>query len=244
MNWQPVATIIAALIGGLIATFLNIKIQKKKHINDIDINALNHALNKHLKEFEQKLIGKNSYLSEKGKNNATKEDIEEVTRKIEAIKNEFVTPLEILKWQLSKKANLHKLQAEKEFEVYSLIWNRAVKLKFAVEQLRPRADFFDSTEPAKVRWNRRYKNLIESGRNLLNEVEKQKPFYPDELFQKLNLIIQTSWTEIVDFEHSFDESGEKMHYEGYNRGHENLKKILDQMNQVCDLMRERISESD
>lgn len=43
-----------------------------------------------------------SYSSEKGKNLATKEDIEEITRKIESIKSEYLIELEIVRVELSK----------------------------------------------------------------------------------------------------------------------------------------------
>jgi hypothetical protein len=43
-----------------------------------------------------------SYSSEKGKNLATKEDIEEITRKIESVKSEYLIELETVKVELSK----------------------------------------------------------------------------------------------------------------------------------------------
>lgn len=137
MEWQPLVTLIAAVLAAGTSGFTLLKLQGKKRNDDLDIKAFDHSLNKRFKEFEQKLIEDNSYLAEKGKNTATKEDIEEVTRKIESIKNEFTTPIEFLRLQLSKRANLHKLQAEKEFEVYAKLWNIITELRFAFEDLRP-----------------------------------------------------------------------------------------------------------
>lgn len=247
MDWQPVATLIAAIAAVLaagISAFTLWKLQDKKRNDDIDVKAFDHSLSKSFKEFEQMFLADNSYLAEKGKNTATKEDIEEVTRKIESIKNEFATPVEVLKWQLSKRANLHRLQAEKEFEVFSKMWDQAISLKFAVEQLRPRVDIFDGNEPANERWSRRYSTFIESGKALWHEIEKQRPFYPNSLYLKFSKILQTANEEIVDFEFSLDDNKEKMSYEGYNRGYENAEKIISDLNELCDLMRKRISESE
>jgi hypothetical protein len=247
MEWkdlQPFATIIAAIIGGAVTAIVTLKLQDKKRNDDLDLKAFDHSLTKRLKEFEQKLIGDNSYLAEKGKNEAIKEDLEEINRKLESIKSEYVERNELLRWQLSKKATLHKLQAEKEFEVYSKIWDSIVETKFAVQELRPIFDTINPDEPAKQRWQRRYKVVAEKAQQLLTQIEKQRPFYPNILYAKLHELLTKVHDEFIDFEFSLDDNGEKMSREGYKTGHENLKKIIDDLNQVCDLIRSRVSESE
>jgi len=49
-----------------------------------------------------------SYSGEKGKNLATREDIDHITRTVESIKSQFSNDLEFLKLQLTKKANVIK----------------------------------------------------------------------------------------------------------------------------------------
>ena len=230
---QPIATIIAAIIGGAVTAVVTLKLQDKKRNDDLVLKAFDHSLTKRLKEFEQKLIGDNSYLAEKGKNEAIKEDLDEINQKLESIKTDF-----------SKRGTLFRLQAEKEFDVYSKIWERVIELKFAVEELRPVLDFVDPNEPASERWSRRYANAVKNGRNLRIEVENLRPFYPHALFLQFQNILQKTQEEIVDFEFSLDQQKEKMSLEGYKKGRENLGEILDNLNQVCDLIRKRISESE
>src|ERR1044071_6933059 len=191
MEWQSIVTLIAAVVAAGTSALTLLKLQNKKRNDDIDLKAFEHNLTKQLKEFEQKLIGDNSYLAEKGKNEALKEDLEEINRKLESIRTDF-----------SKRGTLFKLRAEKEFEVYSKIWEQAIELQFAVEQLRPVYDVFDPNEPASERWSKRYANVMKCGRNLLQEVEKQRPFYPNALFLQLHKIIRKTNEEIVDFEFS------------------------------------------
>ncbi len=185
MEWkdlQPFATIIAAIIGGVVTAYVTLKLQDKKRNDDLDLKAFEHSLIKRLKEFERIFIVDNSYSAEKGKNLATKEDIEEMTHKVESVRNEFATTTEVLKWQLSKKANLHKLQAEKEFEVYSKLWNIATELRLSFEELRPSFDL----QPQGIDWadlrKKRKEAIINSRNDLMIEVEKQRPFYSETLY--------------------------------------------------------------
>ncbi|EPW6433317.1 hypothetical protein ACWOHQ_004762 [Vibrio parahaemolyticus] len=53
-----------------------------------------------------------SYSSEKGKNLATKEDIEDITRKVESTKNEYIADIERLKVELLHLTALHEIEQE------------------------------------------------------------------------------------------------------------------------------------
>ncbi len=244
MDWlnQPFATLIAAVFSAVLSAVTLHKLQNKKSNDDTDLKAFGHSLDKKFKEFESTLIEHNSYLAEKGKQAATKEDLEAITRTVESIKTEFITSLEVLKLELSKKSNLHKLQAEKEFVVYSIIWDKAIDLRFAAETLGPA---FDTVAPdPKERWADRYAKIGEEYNALREAVEKQRPFYPDSLHQQLTVLIGEVHNEIIDFEFSFKDDGfTKMTTDGYRRGQKNLGKILSSLNDICDLMRSRISES-
>lgn len=62
-----------------------------------------------------------SYLRKKGENLATREDVEKITRIVEGVKSEVSVQLELVKWELGKKAIVHRLAAEKEFEALAEI---------------------------------------------------------------------------------------------------------------------------
>jgi hypothetical protein len=247
MEWkdlQPTLTFLAAIIAASISSFTLWKLQNKKRDDDMDLKAFGHSLDKKLKEFESTLIEKNAYLIEKGKGAASKEDVEEVTRKVESTRVAFLSTVEVLKADLSKKTTLHKLQAEKEFEVYSEIWDKAITLKFALQELRPAMDTIDPNEPPEERWNRRYKKVREAFSEFTQSVEKQRPFYPEKSYQELQTLSGEVWNEIVDFEFSFEEDQKwKMPVDGYRRAMKNLAEIIKRMDIVCELIRNRISEN-
>src|SRR5215213_5139971 len=162
MEWkdlQPIATIIAAIIGGAVTAVVTLKLQDKKRNDDLDLKAFDHSLTKRLKEFEQKLIGDNSYLAEKGKNEAIKEDLDEINQKLESIKTDF-----------SKRGTLFRLQAEKEFEVYSKLWNIATELRLAFEELCPPLDLQPIGTDLENLREKRKQAIINSRNELMIEV--------------------------------------------------------------------------
>jgi hypothetical protein len=247
MEWkdlQPTLTFLAAIIAASISSYTLWKLQNKQRNDDTDLKAFGHSLDKKLKEFESTLTEKNAYLIEKGKGAASKEDVEEITRKVESIRAGFLTPVEVLKANLSKRATLHRLQAEKEFEVYSDIWDKAIKLKFACVELRPTFDTIDANELPKDRWNRRYTQVRTALSEFIEMTEQLRPFYSEELYRQLHKLGQEVWKEVVDFEFSIkkDENW-AMSFEGYERGNKNLDEILKRIDIVCVLMRMRISEN-
>jgi hypothetical protein len=247
MEWkdlQPTLTFLAAIIAASISSLTLWKLQNKKRNDDADLKAFGHSLDKRLKEFESTLTEKNAYLIEKGKGAASKEDVEEITRKVESIRVDFLTPVEVLKANLSKRATLHRLQAEKEFEVYSNIWDKAIQLKFACAELRPRIDTIDPDELPKDKWNRRYTQVRTTLAEFVRTIEQLRPFYSDELYRQLDNLGHEVWKEVLDFEYSIkkDENW-AMSFEGYKRGNKNLDEILKQIDIICVLMRMRISEN-
>jgi len=239
---QPAATIFAALLGGGIVAFFSFRLQNRKRNDAIDQKALEYSLEKKLTEFKTSLAEEESFLLEKGKNEALIEDIEKLTKLVESVKVEFTETTEVLKWQLSKKANLHKLQAEKEFDVYSRIWKKVIKMKFAASNLRPVFDTVDRSENKMVRWNSRYERLNLDHFALRNEIECQRPFYPHELYIRLNELLKAAWGEITSFEAEISLHGANLPPAAYKKGQENLAAMESKMVSICDLMRERISE--
>jgi hypothetical protein len=63
-----------------------------------------------------------SYMSEKGKNLATKEDVEEITRKVEAVRSQFEAQSDIRKSELNRMVDVHRIQFELEFSVLRELW--------------------------------------------------------------------------------------------------------------------------
>ena len=70
-----------------------------------------------------------SYSSEKGKNLATKEDIEEITRKVEEVKSGYVAEIERLKVDLSVLSRKHNILLDEKVRVFKKLQKRLVEFK-------------------------------------------------------------------------------------------------------------------
>lgn len=70
-----------------------------------------------------------SYSIEKGKNLATKEDVEEITRKVEEVKSEYMAETERLKVDLSVLSRKHSILLDEKIRVFKKIQKRLVEFK-------------------------------------------------------------------------------------------------------------------
>jgi len=80
-----------------------------------------------------------AYLPEKGKNLASKEDLEELTRKVEGVKTQYLSELERLRFDLGQASLVHRAQYETEFRVYEEI-NMEVHDRRPADGLSAQAD--------------------------------------------------------------------------------------------------------
>lgn len=80
-----------------------------------------------------------SYLKEKGKNLATKEDIEEITNKVESVKQEYKKEFDLIQKQndahFSELKNIKDRYNSKQFEIYNNLWVSLIELKFSADTL-------------------------------------------------------------------------------------------------------------
>lgn len=81
-----------------------------------------------------------SYVSAKGTNLATKEDISAITSRIESVRAQYAESLEALRVQLAKSLDIHRARYESESTSYQDIWEKVVNVNHAVGRLRPFID--------------------------------------------------------------------------------------------------------
>lgn len=128
-----------------------------------------------------------SYLKTKGEHLATKEDIAEITAKIESVKHDYAQQLEVTKNELENHLKINSFRYEKEFSVL-------VELTEAVYKFREHAKEYGKialsakknlTEPAqKGDFQRNYEKEYAT---LRLTAEKFRPFYAAEIY---NLILE------------------------------------------------------
>lgn len=180
------------------------------------------------------------YLVEKGKNLASKEDIEELTRKVEGIKAQYSLDLERLRFELARASLIHKAQYETEFRVYEEIWQRLIDVSRTVVALRPMLDYYDAKETAEERRHRRLQEFGEAFNAMQNAVWKSKPFYSAAVHRELQELTRLVRGEAIHYEHGDPDRDENYWREAIK----NIEAISTQIDVVCEVIRQRVSASD
>lgn len=179
-----------------------------------------------------------SYLKAKGKNLATKEDITEVTDKIESTKTVYLEKVEKLRYELSSKSQYSRLRFEKELEILRLIWPTLHELKEKVLSLRPVMDAgLNEGETMESRKRERAEAYLGAFRAFSLAVEHNRPFYSHEIWQGLKELKDICWSEAVDWRFH---DGSGLDY--WDKAMENQKKISEKIDSLADLIRKRLSE--
>lgn len=120
------------------------------------------------------------YLVEKGKNLATKEDISEITELVETVKESFTANLELLKWELSKKSNIHRIVAEREVKAIAEISSKLIDLRVSTQSLRPANDRLPEDNPEmKMVFINRIQKWWEYYNEFYLQVERNRIFLPE-----------------------------------------------------------------
>jgi hypothetical protein len=225
MDWTQIslASIITFLVTWLVrpyfGSYLNKKGENRAIHEDLD------KINRQLETIKSEFVGANAYSAEKAKGLATKEDIGDITRKVEDVRSEVSGRLELLKWELSKRATIHRLAAEKEFAALGEIGKALYELQLTTTGLRPSFDQFDPNEPEQERHNRRYKKWAESFDAFLDVIERYKLFMPHSLYMQFFNIRRLSHAEALDFEFSLKAGDGKLSFESYQRSKEKIDEM-------------------
>jgi hypothetical protein len=226
---------------------------------------------KRMEELLEELSEKNSALSEKVKNVATKDDLQFVntqpietepitlsmpdysnfatkddlinlSNRISEIRDEIVSLVNMSKEiSLKPKSALNGHKAEKELEVYEKIWQATGDLYFSVEKLQPTIDSPIGNESENERWKRKYDEVISNYQKLFREAENQRIFYPKELYEQLQIMLREVKNEVVLLESSL-KWNDTMPIAERNKNSESLDKIRAEVEHIYDFMKGRLNQ--
>ncbi|WP_156128884.1 hypothetical protein [Plesiomonas shigelloides] len=177
-----------------------------------------------------------SYLSEKGKNLATKEDVRHITDKIEQVKLEYASKLEGVKNELSIQLNNSSYRYRKEFDVLSELTSKIVYLKSAALCLR-RINY--SPVHMDVANNDLWSDYIKARNELVIARETNRPFYPVDIYNAIILIDVATYTESVQYIYSPSSAfvDDKKYREHVALSHNDIIKYSDE---AIDKIRDRV----
>lgn len=183
------------------------------------------------------------YFRKKGENLATKEDISDITSKIESVKHEYASQLENAKADLSALVTRHGFRYEREYEVLGRLTELLVELRDACNGLRPAVDLRDPTLSEDEIKQNRLSRLYKAGRELYLESERKRPFFPSDIFDSIRVILDTSHLESTEYRIKDPFKGDEfLNY--WESAEKNQKKVAQAVEDTMDLIRQRVTKWD
>jgi len=111
-----------------------------------------------------------------------------VTRKIEDLKSKY-----------SRQQFIHKLQFEKEFEIYLKLWKELVDFRISTERLIKSVEMIPENMTEKEYKKKKLEALHKHFQTLHDTVKKHKPFYSEEVFKDVQEIKDIAVTQLRFF---------------------------------------------
>ena len=130
-----------------------------------------------------------SYLNEKAKNLATKEDIAAITDEVEKVKRQHASQLEMLRADLDQRKHVSNAQFEREFEAYQEIWKALVKVDNAFERVA--TVWTAPVEQQAAEKHTRLEKLQDAHNQLVQIAEQHRPFYATEVWLVIKCLLET-----------------------------------------------------
>lgn len=181
-----------------------------------------------------------SYISEKGKNQATKEDIKHITDEIEAVKQRYAADHERLKDLLDRGKYANQRRYDLEIEVYKVLWDRIDSFLSATAELRPLLDtVLGEGETPESRYQQRVKKFAEVSDPLEEIVHKNRPFYSPEVWEKVRQLIRAGVDEAWDYRGSLQSNRADPNY--WTKLDAEIKRRRDLGDEICEAIRKRIA---
>jgi len=169
-----------------------------------------------------------SYFKKKGENLATKEDIEEITKKMEGIKASMGSQLFV-----------HQTRYQNEFNILMDLSEKLIELRDSALRLRPIIDQINPGQTEDERKQERLKQYHTAALEFYKLYETRKPFYPDGIYAGIKKLDYIVWNEVVQYRHSSDRGRDfdAQYWEKAKANAEQISKIADE---VIELIRNRI----
>lgn len=149
-----------------------------------------------------------SYVVEKGKNLATKEDIADITERIESVKASYAADLEGVRAAITSRLGVHQFRYQREYDLLLQLSEKVVTLRDAALALRPTGEFVDPDESADARRLRKWQRYHAAGRDLYVFYEARQAFFPLTMVNTLRALDQLAWVEAVQFRHAVPENAD------------------------------------
>ncbi len=142
----------------------------------------------------------------------------------------------VLQADLDRRLHISKTQFDSELANYKEIWSLLVDLRMKTLRLRPMLDYVEPNETQQERLTKRLKEFGPAFTTLRDTVEKNKPFYSEQVYQRLSKVVGLCHDEAIDAEYH-----ERPHGEYWKEARVNREKISEAIDVTCEEIRTRVN---
>ena len=135
------------------------------------------------------------YFQDKGKNLATKQDISEITAKIEQVKHEYSSKLESVKSVLSARLFAHQVRYQNEFVMLLSLSEKLAEFRNAIADFEIQVSSLGEDNPNYTK--QVVEKLGATMKALQREYEGHMPFYPQHICENVRKLHGLGWTKLV-----------------------------------------------
>ncbi len=149
-------------------------------------------------------------------------------------RHQLNSEIEVLKAKNQRRVLVHKVQFETEFEAYKDIWTALSELSANTLALRPILDSINLGESESERKTRRFKEWHECMRFCCETIRRYEPFLPIVVLEKVDALTRSLNNEAIQYAKL---PNNQAYWEQQKQNSEKIDKLIDE---VCDVIRERI----
>jgi hypothetical protein len=163
-------------------------------------------------------------------------------REMAKMKTDLEASMRVLQSEIDKTILVTKVHFETEFEAYKTVFAKLAEMRLQLAGLRPSMSVVpanDTVEAKRERLNPAIRKAQEAYNELILISENLSPFYPSEIYLKIQECQKAASIEITDL---LVFSQDEFTFQWFGRGRENLKQFMTAYSDVSTLIRERISK--
>lgn len=149
--------------------------------------------------------------------------------------NDEILIEEVKRFKNDKAILVHKMQFEKEFEIYKELWPELMKLKGATLELRPICEVIREGQSEEEREIEKSENFNTPFKKCVNIFLQNKPFYPKDIYEMVEQIIKISRKEVYEWKDT-----KENRLSNYKNAEKNIEEISTEIEKVCLKIRDRI----
>ena len=163
-------------------------------------------------------------------------------RDMAQMKTDLEASMRVLQSEIDRTILVTKVHFETEFEAYKTVFAKLAEMRLQLAGLRPSMSVVpanDTVQAKRERLNLAIRKAQEAYNELISTSENLSPFYPSDIYSKIQECQKTASIEITDLLVS---SQDEFTFQWFGRGRENLNQFTTAYTDVSTLIRDRISK--